>query len=272
MTASPKISVIMPVARVDCYLETTLESIEAQTFRDFELVLVCDPGISDEIKQIAGQARFAFPKRVISTRLAGFAFAVNLGIAQSTGELIARWDADDLCDPNRFERQLQEFARRPDLGVLGTRAQLIDGNGDLIPSHGFKFYETDVQIRAALKYRQPLLHTSLMFRASVLFDHKGYRYGYTSEDHELFIRIARDKAVKFGNLPDVVSYYRRHADQLTSTARQYDQFCDISGFMMTEFLRTGNPMYIIGSLANLPIARQSRQFIRAVKRTLSHAH
>ncbi|MHB8347760.1 MAG: glycosyltransferase [Acidiferrobacterales bacterium] len=258
----------MPVGKIDRYLELSLDSINAQTFRDFELVIVCDACIYESLCHIINQSRFEFRKRVIRTALAGFSFSLNLGLASSASEFIARWDADDLCDPNRFERQLEEFANHPDLAVVGTRGVLIDERGERISHHNFKFFECDAQIRRALKYRQPLLHTSLMFRAKILYDNKGYQYGHSSEDHELFIRIARDKSLTFRNLPDVFSYYRRHNGQLTSNARQYEQFCDISGFMITEFLRTGNVLYVVGSLANLPAARRVRQFWREILRAV----
>ena len=197
--------------------------------------------------------------------MGGFAFALNLGIAHSTAEFIARWDADDLCDSNRFERQLQEFAADPHLGVVGTRVTLIDADGVPIRDRRFPYYRDDAQIRRALRYRQALLHSSLMFRARILFENNGYEYGHTSEDHELFLRIARNKTTKFKNLPDVVSYYRLHPDQRISRAVQYHQFCDISGFMMTEFLRTGHPLHLVGSLAVFPLAREFRRIVRRVR-------
>lgn len=125
-SAQPSVSIVMPVGRVVDFLPQTLASIQAQTLRDFELLMVCDDAVRDDLLALLNQADVGFAWRVIATPLCGFTFAVNLGVAHAAGEFIARWDADDLCDPQRLERQVEEFRKRPKLGVLGTRAVLID--------------------------------------------------------------------------------------------------------------------------------------------------
>ena len=107
-----------------------------------------------------------------------------------------------------------------------------------------------------------------MIRKSLLIEKDGYLFGYSSEDHALYIRMARDKQIKFANLSDVCSYYRRHPHQLSDSQRQYEQFCDIAGFMVIEFLRTGHPMYLIGVAANHPILRSTRKMIRNLSKLI----
>ena len=269
LNQSLKISVVMPVGRIDQFLMPTLESVNAQTYRNFELILVCGSDVFDDLSDLVNQRCFDFPVQVFHTALRGVAFAANIGIANATGDLIARWDSDDLCDPDRFSRQVEEFIKDQDLSVIGTRVVLIDEKDVRAKLHGFKYYAEDREIRRALKYRQPLLHSSLMFRAKVLFDCKGYLYGHTSEDHEMFIRIARNKAAKFKNLPDVLTYYRRHSAQLSDLSNQHNQFYEISGFMFTEFLRTWNPLYIVGMAVNVPILRRLRHKFRSIRRSLA---
>jgi hypothetical protein len=139
----------------------------------------------------------------------------------------------------------------------------------LILFQKFKFYDTNESIRNALKYRQPLLHSSLIFRSDVLYRNKGYLYGHTSEDHELFIRIARDKSLRFKNIPDVTTYYRRHSAQLSDLSNQKNHFCEIAGFMFTEFLKTGNPFYIFGMIVNFPPLRRIRYGYRRMLFSIS---
>lgn len=263
---SPVVSIVMPVGRIVQFLPKTLASIQAQTLRDLELLMVCDESLREDLLKLLSQANLAFSWRVITTALRGFTFAVNLGMAQAAGEFIARWDADDLCDPQRLQRQVEEFRRRPRLAVLGTRAVLIDTAGHPIPKHHFRYYSTDRAIRRALKYRQPLVHSSLMVRRAQILDWGAYRFGYASEDHAMYLWIARRSDVEFDNLGDVVCYYRRHDDQASGRREQYAQFCDTAGFMTIEFLRTGNPLYIVGILATLPIAREARRGIRTALR------
>lgn len=265
-----KISVVMPVGRIDKFLVPTLISVSEQTYRNFELILVCAAEINDELHELVRQRNFDFPAKIFATRLRGVAFAANIGISNATGALIARWDSDDLCDPNRFERQVEEFEKNPLLTVVGTRVILIDEDDRRAKFHHFKYFAEDAEIRRALKYRQPLLHSSLMFRAETVFGCKGYLYGHTSEDHEMFIRIARDKSIKFKNLSDVTTYYRRHSAQLSDISNQNNQFFEISGFMFTEFLRTCNFLYIVGMLVNIPIVRRARHKFRAIRINLAN--
>ncbi len=263
---TPAVSIVMPLARVDGFLDASLASIAAQTLRDFELVVVCDEAALQQVQAALEVHALDFAWRVVATSMRGFAFALNLGIAAAAGEFIARWDGDDLCDAQRLARQVEEMRRRPQLAVLGTRTVLIDDAGSPISFHRFRFYGTDAAIRRALKYRQVLVHSSLMMRRQQLLEWGGYRYGYASEDHAMFLRIARDPTLEFGNLDDVRCYYRRHAGQLSGRHSQFMQFCDIAGFMTTEFLRTGHPLYLVGVLANLPLARDLRRVARACLR------
>lgn len=258
------VAVVMPIGSADAYLRSTLRSIDQQDFRDFELIAVC---ASDRVGAVDGVIRSVgpgFPFKVLGARLPGFSFALNLGIEHVRGEFVARWDADDLCDPSRLRRQLEAFRADPLLGVVGTRVTLIDSAGEPIPGHAFKFFGGDREIRRALRYRQPIAHSAVMFRTKTLFDARGYAYGNSSEDHELYIRLARNRGIRFMNLPDVTTYYRRHPDQVTALGGQYRQFCDIAGFMTTEFLLTGNPMYVVGAVASAPIMRRGRSVVRRV--------
>jgi glycosyltransferase involved in cell wall biosynthesis len=263
-----KLSVVMPVGRVDQFLRETLLSIEDQTYRDFELIMVCDTSMRSELEQFIGQVHVNFFYRILDTKLRGVAFAANLGIAAANGKYIARWDSDDLCDASRFERQIDELSKDSSLAIIGTKVEIINEEGITSRFQKFKFYENNVSIRRALKYRQPLLHSSLIFRSDVLYHNKGYLHGHTSEDHELFIRIARDNSLRFKNIPDITTYYRRHSAQLSDLSNQKIHFCEISGFMFSEFLRTANPLYILGMLVNFPPFRRIRyayrQFLQAV--------
>jgi len=259
-----KLSVVMPVGRVDQFLVETLQSVNAQIFREFELILICDSNIYDSLLSLIITNNYSFLYKIIHTRLEGVAFAANLGIAASQSEYIARWDSDDLCTSNRFLCQIKFFESNPEISVIGTRVELIDSKNNIILNHKFKFYQDNKSIRFALKFRQPLLHSSLMFRSEVLFQNKGYMYGHASEDHELFIRIARNSLVRFANLPNVTTFYRRHSSQLSDLTSLHRHFYEIAGFMFSEFLKTGNLFYLIGMFANLPILRKIRYLYRLI--------
>jgi glycosyltransferase involved in cell wall biosynthesis len=253
-----KLSVIMPVNRLDDFLRQSLLSVNSQTFKDFELLLICNKNIENSLDSFIKSLNLDLKYKIISTILDGVAFSANLGIENSTGDYIARWDSDDLCDPNRFSCQINELDKDKNLHVIGTIVELIDENNNTIKIQKFKFFGDNFSIRKALKYRQSLLHSSLMFRKEILFINNGYLYGHTSEDHELFIRIARDKNINFKNLEHVKTYYRRHPTQLSDSQNLKKHFYETAGFLFSEFLRTRNIMYIFGIIVNIPFLRKFR--------------
>jgi hypothetical protein len=147
---------------------------------------------------------------------------------------------------------------------VGCRVTLVDGRGETV-NQKFKFFEDDQEIRRAIKYRMPLCHPAIICRADTLFVHSGYMYGNTSEDHELYLRIARNPNNLFKNLPDLLLSYRRHENQLSSYSNAKGAYCNIGGFLFTEFLRTWNPVYLFGIVATHPLLRKGRHLIRKVK-------
>ena len=256
------VSIIMPLARVDGFVRKSLTSVFEQTYQDYELIIVCPDEIADTARNEIIFSGLERKTRIITTPLGGITFALNLGIVASSGKYIARWDSDDLCEKDRLMLQAEYLNKNPEVAVLGTRVVIIDENDRPVLNHHVKFFEFDRDIRRALKYRQPLLHSVLMLRREVLFNVKGYLYGHTSEDHEMFIRIARDKKIKFYNLPNVITLYRRHSNQLSDFSRSKINFAEVSGFLFCEFLLTKDFAYLLGIIANHPFLRSFRRFWR----------
>ena len=123
-----EVSILMPVFDTPAaYLAECWESIRAQTFREWELVLVDDGSRAAET--IAEIDRIASDPRVVLIRLdenQGIAPALNLGLSRCRGELVARMDADDKMLPTRLERQFAYLRTHSDVTVLGTQLQAID--------------------------------------------------------------------------------------------------------------------------------------------------
>ncbi len=267
----PTVSIVIPVGGTLRFLNI-LASVLAQTFRDFELILVCEEEQRLEIERyLLSNETLGVCWHIVETPMRGLTFAPNLGIMKASGEFIARWDSDDLFDATRLARQVEAFRSNPRLAVLGTRTILIDEYEEHISFHRFKLYKEDKSIRRALQNRQPIPLSSLMMPRALLLASGGYRFGFASEDHAMFLRLARDESLEFRNLADVCCYYRPHDNQLSGRQRQFDQFCDIAGFMIIEFLHTLNPMFLAGALATHPLARDFRQAMRVMIRNSAHA-
>ncbi len=251
----------MPIARIDRFLPLAIDSLKMQTFDKFICHIltgqldVCEMQKLETL--ISNDCRF----EVHQLSLGGIAFALNYGINLSKSKYIARMDGDDISHPLRFEKQIKFLEQNTNYVAVGCRVELIDQDGNKLKKL-FKFYGNNAQIRGALKYRMPLCHPAMIFRASILISNNGYMYGNTAEDHELYLRIARNSNALFKNLPDKLFSYRKHQDQLTNIKHAKNAYCNMAGFMFTEFLMSSNPKYLVGIFANLPLLRRVRNFFR----------
>ena len=261
------LTILFPLNRIDKYLEESINSLINQKFSDYKCIVLLPKILELDLEDLKllfkNDKRFEF----IFLNLDGIAFALNYGLNLTQSKYIARMDADDIAYPNRLLSQINFLESNPDYGVVGGMIDLIDENSKIL-SKKFKYYKKNDEIRAALKYRMPLCHPALMFRTELLFSNKGYLYGNTAEDHELFIRIARNMNTKFYNLPEKVLAYRRHPAQSTDMRYAKIAHSNISGFLFTEFLLTYNFKYIFGIFANSPISRNIRSKINKYKNHL----
>jgi len=252
----------MGVNRADLFLGEAINSILNQTFRSFEFLIMVDAGCPDVKQRIcelsAGDSRVRILE---SPSVGGFAFALNLGIAESRGEYIARMDGDDVSRPERFEEQVRYLDENKDVDVLGCRVQLIDSNSVKV-ERVYPYFKTNQQIRRVLPFRNPLMHPALMIRKSALLSVQGYKYGHTSEDHEMFIRMARDPKIGYYNMDKVLFEHRRHALQATRPGRIKVSYVEISGFLFTEYLLTHSPKYLFGMFVIHPWVRRARMALR----------
>ena len=264
---TPILSVLMPIATVDRFLPIAIKSLKNQTFENYTCLILTSKLTKEDADElhsiILNDSRFV----VHQLELNGIAFALNYGLNQSNSKYIARMDSDDISHPLRFEKQINFLENNKKYVAVGSRVELINEEGVRL-SQVFKFYENDSEIRKALKYRMPLCHPAMMFRAETLKLNKGYLYGNSAEDHELFIRITRDKNCLFKNLPDNLFSYRRHDNQLTNIKHARKAYCNISGFMFTELMLTGNFMYLLGIFSYHPILRRIRLSLRRFKELL----
>tara|TARA_B100000780_G_scaffold237574_1_gene178715 strand:+ start:1220 stop:2011 length:792 start_codon:yes stop_codon:yes gene_type:complete len=255
------LTVLMPVGSMDEFLPSAFRSIQNQTYKDFVCHILCGKLGDDELKAIvelvSKDERFVLHH----LHLNGISFALNYGVNLVKTKYVARMDSDDISHPLRFEKQINFLEESPEYIMVGCRVNLIDERGDEVKQQ-FKFFESDKAIRKALRYRMPLCHPAIMFRSQILFTHRGYMYGNTSEDHELYLRIARNPKNLFKNLPDHLFSYRRHVNQLTDSSNAWRAYCNIAGFLFTEFMLTKHPVYLLGILASHPLLRKIRLFLR----------
>lgn len=126
-----KISVLMGIYNCADTLPAAVESILAQTYQNWELIL-CEDGSSDNTYAVARQLQRRCPEKIVllkNEKNMGLNYTLNRCLKQATGTFVARMDGDDLCVPERFEKQLQALRENPDMAVVSCPMEYFDESG-----------------------------------------------------------------------------------------------------------------------------------------------
>ena len=210
---APRVSVLMPVHNGARYLRDAVDSLLAQTFTDFEL-LVVDDASSDEAPAIL--ASYSDPRLCVLTNdlNLGLTKSLNIALRESRGELIARQDADDRSHPQRLQKQVEFLDAHPELVLVGTGARLIDASGAVLRARKLHRAQTPLGVQWQLLFGNPFTHSSVMFRRAIILGRLGgYDEAYYyNQDFELWSRVAAD----YGscNLAEELVDYRVHSESI----------------------------------------------------------
>ena len=205
---TPRVTVLLPVRDGAEFLHDALDSIFAQTFEDFELVVV-DDGSEDETPAILA-AVADLRLRVIRQERLGLVAALNRGLAEGRAPLVARMDADDVSLPERLARQAAYLDERPRAALVVPGVETIGRTATVM------LPDDDAALRRRLLLRNPFTHGAVVVRAEAVRRAGGYRAGYgANEDYDLWRRIAREW--QLGAIPEILYRYREHPGAVTQT-------------------------------------------------------
>lgn len=230
-TQSPRVTVLMAVHNGEQFLPEALDSVLAQSFDDFELLVVDDGSIdrSAAIVQALRDPRV----RLISQPSSGLAAALNLGLEHARGEYIARHDDDDVSLPNRLERQVEYLDRHPDVALIGSNYTIIDEVGTALAATRVFTHPDDVAL--ALVLSNQFGHGSVMMRRSVVMSVGGYDCSADYvEDYDLWTRLSH--VAQVANLAEDLYRWRR-SDEGISLANQEAQVEQAFRIRDREFCR-----------------------------------
>jgi glycosyltransferase involved in cell wall biosynthesis len=196
--STPMVTILMPAYNASKYISEAINSVIQQSFTDFEL-LVIDDGSADETAAIIHQ--FSDTRvRYLHQGHQGIAYALNKGLGEAKGRFIARFDADDVCMPNRLEKQVNFLASDDRYVLCGSDAEYISESGE----HLFNFRcigHTHEEIRAQLYVLCPFIHSSVMYRKEAVIAAGGYSpHAHNFEDYLLWIQLATFG--RYVNLPE----------------------------------------------------------------------
>ena len=209
---NPSVSVVLPVRDGEAYLREAVESIAAQTFADFELIVV-DDGSTDDTRRLLNEL---VDDRLLILRRPreGIVAALRAGVTQARAPYIARMDADDVSEPERLGRQIALLEQRPRVGMAATWTTVIDEEGRELRREVLPSAHADLSRRLLL--RNPFQHGSVLLRREALDDAGGYRPDYgANEDYDLWRRLAR--SWELACVPEALYRYRVHPAAVSRT-------------------------------------------------------
>lgn len=218
------VSVLLPCYNAQDTLEEALDSLQSQTYPDFEVICV-DDGSSDSTLEIL-QRRASLDQRlnVISIPHGGVIQAANRGLSACRGEIIVRLDADDRCHPSRIELQRDYFLENPDVAVVSC---LVEGFPEIQIGEGFQIYyrwlnslTTHEDITREIFVESPIANPSAAFRRSWIRDLGGYQDHGWPEDYDLWLRGYLAGA-QFAKIPQILLSWREHPGRLTHEDSRY---------------------------------------------------
>ena len=174
MIYQPKISVIMGIYNCEATLPQAIDSILAQTYTNWELVM-CEDGSTDGTYSVAKRYADQYPQKMVllkNERNMKLSYTLNRCLQAASGELVARMDGDDLSHPERFQRQVDFLMEHPDIQLVGTGMRRFDEDGYHDVMHPLMNPDSKALLRST-----PFFHATIMTYKSV-YDALG---GYTTE-------------------------------------------------------------------------------------------
>jgi glycosyltransferase involved in cell wall biosynthesis len=199
----------MPVYDRAAFVERACQSVLAQTFRDFELIILDDGSRDDSPRRLEALARTDPRVRLSRRENRGLIASRNELLSLARAPLVAWMDSDDISLPQRLALQVARLEADPAMVCLGSAVLEIDTDDDPIRRHG---YPSDHDaIRAGLLEGDAMRFPTTMMRRRAAIDVGGFREPFkVGEDLDLFLRLM--EVGTLANLPEILLHYRQHPE------------------------------------------------------------
>lgn len=208
------VTVIMPVFNTKAFVVQAVESILAQSLRDFRFVAV-DDGSRDGSGELLD--RFApAGLTVLHQHNRGLGVSLNEALSICETEFVARMDSDDVATPNRLESQLAFMQTHPDVGLLGTQVAYMTTDGRRGSSPPLPCGHEDI-CSDLRRGRHAIVHASVMMRTELVRQVGAYRIAGSGQDLDLFLRLA--DVSRLANLREIGLLVRLHQGSTTATSQ-----------------------------------------------------
>lgn len=226
ISSPPSASILMANRDAARFIDECLDSIDTQSFRDFELVVVDDGSVDETPDRVEARSRRDDPIRLYRRDRRGLVPALNEGLDLCRSRIVVRMDADDRMHPERLRLQLAYLTQHPDVDVVAARVRPFpaDRTGAGMREY-LRWQNACVSPQAMaddIYLESPLTQPSAAFRRDVVMRHGGYRDGDFPEDYELWLRLAH-AGCRFGKCPQVLLDWRQRDDSYSRTDARFSR-------------------------------------------------
>lgn len=215
-----KVSILMGVYNCEKTLAESIESIEKQTYKDWELIM-CDDGSNDHTYEIAlGYAQKNEKIRLIkNNQNVGLAKTLNNCLNHASGDYILRHDGDDLMVVNRIEKQVEYMAAYPECDVCGSGAYLFDESGMWGLRQPVKYPNKDSMVLGS-----QFIHPTVIMKREKLLEVNGYSNNKITkqrlEDYDLWLKFFEREFI-LHNIQEPLIYFREDKNSYTRKSRKF---------------------------------------------------
>lgn len=210
-----KISVVMGNYNCSKYIEEAIDSVLAQTYENWELIIVDDCSTDDSVEKIL---KYKDDRIVLirSNKNEGLAVSLNKSIEQASGSYLARLDPDDVSFPGRFEKQLSFLKENKDISICGSNIELFgEVNG-----HVSKLPLESNRLMANIPFCSPLPHSTWMIKREKFSDGFFYNPEYrSSQDYEMMYRLWKE-GKQIACIKEPLVKYRVRNDSISGMHRK----------------------------------------------------
>lgn len=194
------------------FLKQALESTwHHQTLKPDEIVIVKDGLLTEELDKVIEDFSKVAPVLIVALKKnKGLGAALNIGLTHCMHEIIARMDSDDICSPDRFQKQIEFLTKNPTIDLVSSWIdEFIETTDNIISTR--KLPESHSVIQKFAQKRCPVNHPVVVFKKSAVLKAGGYQHFPLFEDYYLWARMLMSGA-RFHNLQESLLYFRTNPE------------------------------------------------------------
>lgn len=208
----PTLSVILPVRNAGAFLAESIESVLAQTYRNFELIVIYDHSTDNSLSILNSHVIKDDRIKLIAGKNTGLIDALNIGLHSARGQFIARMDADDVCTLDRFEEQIKHMLQTGS-DICGSHFSIINESGCSLGAKLVPIRRDEITVYLAATV--PFPHGSVMMKSSFIEKHNlAYGPNGCSEDYKLWVAFF-NKQASISNCDKFLFKYRETGNSLS---------------------------------------------------------